>query len=574
MFLSSGFIKNLFFGKARICLLFALFFVLQAQSTAFGYTPVIYAYDETTNRLISFKADAPGVLLSNIALANQPGDTISALDFRPATGELYGLRINIIFPSDATQQIIKINPQTGGVTTVGNTFSIANSGWWFGFNFSPLVDRIREVSGAKVNVRLNPTTGGIAVSDNDLAYAAGDSHVGQNPGVEHVAYANDVVGTATTTAYGIDVFYNTLVTLGSPNGTPTNANSGQLYTVGPLGITANSIGGIDIQPGSNTAYALFPGGGNTKFYTINLSTGAATLVGNVGTGSDSIHGPAISPVNPNSPADFDGDRKTDFSIFRPASGEWWYLKSSNGSNAAFQFGNSSDKLVPADYTGDGKTDVAIFRPSTGEWFILRSENQSYYSFPFGTNGDAPAPGDYDGDGKADAAVFRSSNSTWYVSKSTGGNLIQQFGQAGDVPAVGDYDGDGKSDIAIFRPSNGQWWYQRSFDLDVNAFQFGSSTDKPVQGDYTGDGKTDVAIFRPSNGNWFVMRSEDQSFYSFPFGASGDIPAPGDYDGDGMFDATVFRPSNNTWYSQRTTAGTLIQAFGIAGDKPVASAFIP
>lgn len=44
--------------------------------------------------------------------------------------------------------------------------------------------------------------------------------------------------------------------------------------------------------------------------------------------------------------------------------------------------------------------------------------------------------------------------------------------------------------------------------------------------------------------------------------------------DGRFDATVFRPSNNTWYSQRTTAGTLIQQFGVTGDQPIPTAFIP
>ena len=38
-----------------------------------------------------------------------------------------------------------------------------------------------------------------------------------------------------------------------------------------------------------------------------------------------------------SPFDFDGDGKTDVSIFRPAVGEWWYLKSSTGGNGALQF---------------------------------------------------------------------------------------------------------------------------------------------------------------------------------------------------------------------------------------------
>ncbi len=271
--------------------------------------------------------------------------------------------------------------------------------------------------------------------------------------------------------------------------------------------------------------------------------------------------------------DFDGDGKTDLSIFRPNQGEWWYLRSSDGGNYAAQFGTSTDKLVPADFTGDGKTDIAFFRPSSGEWFILRSEDNSFYAFPFGTTGDIPIVGNFDADNRSDVGVFRPSNSTWYIQKSAGGTDIIQFGVAGDVPVTSDYDGDGRTDIAIYRPSLGQWWINRSTAGTI-AYQFGTASDKPVFGDYTGDGKADVAFWRPSTGEWFVLRSENISFYAFPFGTSTDIPAPGDYDGDGRFDATVFRPSNSTWYSQRTTAGTLIQQFGITGDKPVPAAFVP
>jgi hypothetical protein len=273
------------------------------------------------------------------------------------------------------------------------------------------------------------------------------------------------------------------------------------------------------------------------------------------------------------PFDFDGDAKTDISIYRPSVGEWWYLKSSNGGNAAFQFGNSTDKPAPADFTGDGKADVAFWRPSTGEWFVLRSENQSYYSFPFGTNGDIPAVGDFDGDGKDDAVIFRPSTSTWYINKSTGGTTIQQFGISGDVPVVADYNSDGLSDIAIYRPSAGEWWISRSGST-VIAYQFGSNSDKPVQGDYTGDGKVDIAFYRPSTGEWFILRSENQSYYSVPFGTAGDIPTPGDYDGDAKFDTAVFRPSSATWYVQRTTAGTQIMPFGVTSDFPVPNAFVP
>lgn len=274
-----------------------------------------------------------------------------------------------------------------------------------------------------------------------------------------------------------------------------------------------------------------------------------------------------------SPFDFDGDGRTDVGIFRPSVAEWWINRSSTGVTFAAQFGASTDKIVPADFTGDGKTDIAVWRPSTGEWLVLRSDDSSFYAAPFGTVDDIPVPADYDADGTADIAVFRPSNGTWYVLRSASNTRIEQFGINGDIPVPADYDGDGRADLAIFRPSIGQWWLNRS-TAGVIAYDFGNSTDKTVPGDYTGDGRSDVALWRPSTGEWYILRSEDTSFYSAPFGINGDVPAAGDYDGDGKFDVTVFRPSSATWYSQRSTAGTLIQQFGAAGDRPVASAFVP
>lgn len=281
--------------------------------------------------------------------------------------------------------------------------------------------------------------------------------------------------------------------------------------------------------------------------------------------------------DPQKAFDFDGDGKTDVSIFRQPVGEWWYLQSSDNQNRAFQFGNSTDKLVPADYTGDGKTDIAVFNPSTREWFVLRSEDYSYYSFTFGADGDIPQVGDFEGDGRADPAVFRPSSSLWFVLLSSGGTRIQQFGGPNDVPAVADYDGDGKTDIAIIRFAGElgvEWWWYRSSVSSTIAYVLGTPSDIPVRGDYTGDGKVDVSFWRPSTGEWFVLRSESPSYYSAPFGATGDIPVPGDYDGDGTFDFAVFRPSNSTWYILGSTAGFSAVQFGLSTDKPVPTAFFP
>jgi hypothetical protein len=280
----------------------------------------------------------------------------------------------------------------------------------------------------------------------------------------------------------------------------------------------------------------------------------------------------LAPPTGASHVDFDGDHSTDLSIFRSTVGEWWYNRSTDGQSRAFQFGAAGDQLTPADFTGDGKTDIAVWRPSTGTWFVLRSEDTSFYSAPFGMVGDVPVVGKYDADGKADIAVFRPATATWYIQKSGGGTDILNFGASTDRPVPGDYDGDGSTDIAIFRPSNGQWWVNRS-TAGVIVVEFGTGSDLTVAGDYTGDNKTDVAFWRPSSGFWFILRSEDFSFYSAPFGATGDLPVPGDYDGDGRFEPAIFRPSTGTWFVDRSTAGILIQNFGLSTDTPVPNAFV-
>ena len=274
----------------------------------------------------------------------------------------------------------------------------------------------------------------------------------------------------------------------------------------------------------------------------------------------------------NKTADFDGDGKTDVSVFRPDSGIWYVLNSSNAGFSGVAFGIGTDILAPGDYDGDGKTDTAVFRPADGVWYFLNKAG-ILTSRPFGTNGDIPVPADYNGDGKTDVAVFRPSNGTWYIanSDSLGTFNFVQFGASGDKPVTGDYDGDGKADIAVFRPSNGSWYVLRSSDGTFFGAAFGASTDQPAQGDFDGDGKTDFAVFR--NGTWYLQQTTN-GFSAVQFGASGDLPVTGDYDGDNKADVAVFRPSNGAWYLLRSSLGFTGIGFGASADKPIPNAYLP
>ena len=241
----------------------AVGFATQAHALAvYGVT--------TGNSLVSFDSATPGVVNNTVALSGLTG-TLLGIDFRPATGELFGLT------SDS--RLYTINVMTGAATAVGAAGQFVLMGSSFGFDFNPTVDRIRVTSNTGQDLRLNPLNGAIAATDPNLAYAPGDPNAAAVPSVVASAYTNSFAGSTTTTLYDIDSSLDILAIQNPPN-------NGVLNTVGSLGVNASNNVGFDIFFFNNQGFASIQlaTGAATGFYGINLASGAASLIGGIGNG--------------------------------------------------------------------------------------------------------------------------------------------------------------------------------------------------------------------------------------------------------------------------------------------------
>jgi Domain of unknown function (DUF4394) len=245
------------------------------------------------NYLIKFNAGKPQQAMDKISISGlQNGEKVLAIDFRPATGQLYGL--------GSTSRIYFINLTSGQATAVGTTaFSPALNGNIVGFDFNPTVDRIRVVTASGQNLRLNPETGTVASTDMNL-----------NPGtpaVAAVAYTNSFAGATSTTLYDIDMATQKLFKQDPPN-------NGTLVEVGSLYENISGEGGFDISPDNKIALASFGKSDKSSskyfLYSVDLASGKLDKLG-------AFDVPIIGLAIPTNPVAYAVDQMNNLLIFNP-----------------------------------------------------------------------------------------------------------------------------------------------------------------------------------------------------------------------------------------------------------------
>ncbi|WP_240618553.1 DUF4394 domain-containing protein [Pedobacter yonginense] len=243
-------------------------------------------------KLLLINAKNPSTIKSTISLSGlQSGETILGIDFRPATGQLYGI--------GSSSRLYVIDYKTGAARSISAApFTPALNGTSVGFDFNPTVDRIRLVTSAGQNLRLNPETGTVAATDGSINGVA-------NARVSSVAYTQNKAGATTTVLFDVDAANDKLHKQDPPN-------DGKLVEVGNLGYDVDEVGGFDINPDGTAALAALTTGGTSALFTIDLNSGKASKIGNLST---QIVGVAI----PTEPVAYAVSNNNELLIFNPAS---------------------------------------------------------------------------------------------------------------------------------------------------------------------------------------------------------------------------------------------------------------
>jgi Domain of unknown function (DUF4394) len=196
----------------------------------------------------------------------QTDTKLVGIDYRPATGALYGL-------GDAGGVYV-VNPGTAEAHLRAR-LNVTLQGTRFGVDFNPTVDRLRIVSDAGQNLRAN-VDDGTTTTDTALNYL-GPPPVSPAPGITAVAYTNnDASPNTATTLFDIDTSLDQVAIQAPPN-------AGILNATGKLQADAANDVGFDIYSTvvsngwtvRNQAFASFGG----SFYRVNVVTGKATALG-------------------------------------------------------------------------------------------------------------------------------------------------------------------------------------------------------------------------------------------------------------------------------------------------------
>lgn len=287
------------------------------------------------NQLVKYNAQNIKNAASKLAITGLVSNTekLLTIDFRPATGDLYGI-------SNANK-LYTINVATAKATVVVDAaFSTAISGTVISMDFNPVTDQIRVVSNTGQNLRINPETATIIATDTNVSGGA----------IMGIAHTNSIAGATSTDLYDIDPTAKVLY--------KQDPNNGTLTKIANLGLDVGDNVCLDISPDNKNMLMIGKVGGSLNLYSIELSRNLTKLAG-VFKDISTVKGIAIAS-NPVAYAiGLDANNVSSLLIFNPGSKTAAVSKAITGLQ-------SGEKILGID-----------MRPANGQVYALGSSNRLY-----------------------------------------------------------------------------------------------------------------------------------------------------------------------------------------------------
>jgi hypothetical protein len=237
----------------------------------YGPTQVFYALT-TQNTITVYNAKDVRVAKGNFTITGlATAENMLAIDFRPATGDLYGM--------SSLSKLYTIDLVNGSAKAVSATaFAPLLTGTMVSMDFNPTTDRIRVITNSGQNLRINPETGIVEATDPAQT----------NLGISGISHSNSYGGSTNTILYQLDAAGQKLLK-------QDPINTGILTTVGSFEQTIDNAT-FEISPDGANALSVGQNSEGTRLFKIDLISGKATVKGKfvAGTSIRSIAIPAFT----------------------------------------------------------------------------------------------------------------------------------------------------------------------------------------------------------------------------------------------------------------------------------------